>query len=82
MTRREPLFNQAHRTEITRRLKNFRAKHLFGQKELADELQISRNSISNYERGVSLPRLRILRRFIELERKLIGEGWVREEKGI
>jgi DNA-binding XRE family transcriptional regulator len=78
---RDALFNRAYRAEAARRFRAFRARHLMRQEDLARILNVSRNTISSYERCVSEPQLRTLRKFVELERKLIDQGWVWEEKG-
>ena len=51
--------------EISKRIKTLREEHNLTQEELAKELNISRNAISNYENGVRTPDLNVIRDICE-----------------
>lgn len=46
--------------EFSERLRQLREKHGYTQKQLADAVHLSKNSICNYEKNVNLPILKLL----------------------
>lgn len=46
--------------EFSERLRQLREKHGYTQKQLADAVHLSKNSICNYEKNVNLPNIETL----------------------
>lgn len=50
------------------KIKNFRLNMMLGQKEFAELLDISINTVSNWERGIGTPHLSSIKKMIQMAR--------------
>ena len=63
--------------EFSERLRQLREKHGYTQKQLADAVHLSKNSICNYEKNVNLPNIETLMSvsYTHLRKKVICFCW-------
>ena len=61
--------------DIAKRIKTLREEHGLTQEQLAKELSISRNAISNYENGVRRPDLDLVTKMCDIFRNYFDDMW-------